>query len=93
MNKNKKRFASEKVAMLRMRDLFSFKYDIRQILEDTSMNEDAANAFIANLITKGSRGSIVEAKEYVKELAEKGVFVDNISDRICTVLDRNRKYR
>lgn len=92
-NRNKKRINYEKVAMLRMRDLIIFKHHIRQILDESSMNEEVVNAFIANLIAKGSRGSIAEAKEYVKEVTEQGVFTDVISDKICTLLDRNRKYR
>jgi hypothetical protein len=79
--------------MLQMRDHDSFEYDIRHILEDASMGEDETNAFIANLITKGSRRSIAEAKEYVIELSKKGVFPNSVSDKICTLLDRNRKYR
>jgi hypothetical protein len=93
VNRNKKRFEYQRVAMLQMRDLATFKYFIREILEDSSMDQEAVNAFIANLITKGSRNSLMEAKEYVKELAEKGVFADETSDKICTLLDRNRKYR
>lgn len=92
-NRNRKRVNSEKVAMLRMRDLIVFKHNIRQILDDSSMNEEVVNAFIANLIAKGSRGSIAEAKEYVKEVTEQGVLADTTSEKICTLLDRNRKYR
>ena len=92
-NRNRRHVETEKVAMLRMRYLIVFKYNIRQILQESSMDEEPRNAFIANVIAKGSRISLVDAKEYVRDLSEQGVFDSDISDRICILLDRNRKYR
>lgn len=91
--KNKRRPDYEKVAMLNLSSLSRFKYHLRRILEDSSMNEDFTNAFIANLITKGSRGSLKEAKDYVRSLSDQGIFKDKTSEEICTLLDRNRKFR
>ena len=92
-NRNRRRLVTEKVAMLRMRDLIVFKYNIRQILDESSLDEMTVNAFVANLVTKASRGSIAEAKEYVKEITEQGVLSDDIAKRVLYLLDRNRKYR
>jgi hypothetical protein len=91
--KNKYRSDYQKEEKLNLRYLSVFKNLLRRILEDSSMNEDFTNAFIANLITKGSRGSLREAKDYVRSLADQGIFKDETSEEICMLLDRNRKYR
>lgn len=91
--KNRNRPDYEKEPMLNLRHLDSFKYYLRQIMEESSMNDDFTNAFIANLITKGSRESLKAAKDYVRSLAKKGVFMEKTSEEICLLLDRNRKYR
>jgi hypothetical protein len=92
-NRRKRFNNSEKVAMLHVRHLTVLEYDIRQILDDLELDEKTTNAFMANLITKGSRGSLLEAKEYVKDLTDEGVLTKDVSDRILALLDRNRKYR
>lgn len=91
--KNKYRPNHQKEAMLNLRYLSRFKFQLRLIMEESSMNEDFKNSFIANLITKGSRGSLNEAKDYVRSLADQGIFKDETSNEILLLLDRNRKYR
>ena len=91
--KNRGRPDYEKEAMLNLRHLDSFKYHLRRILEESSMNEGFTNSFIANLITKGSRDSLKGAKDYVRSLAKQGVFKEDTSEEICQLLDRNRKFR
>ena len=91
--KNKRRPAYQKEAMLNLRYIISFRYHLRHILEDSKMEEDFSNAFIANLITKGSRVSLMEAKDYVRSLTKDGVLTEETSKEILYLLDRNRKYR
>jgi hypothetical protein len=91
--RNKRRHNYEKEAMLNLRNILSFKFLLREILEDSSMNEDFTNAFVANVITKGSRVSLKEAKDYVRSLTKEGVLEKQTSDEILQLLDRNRKYR
>jgi hypothetical protein len=91
--RNKRRQRYEKEAMLNLRNILSFKFLLREILADSSMDEDFTNAFIANIITKGSRVSLKEAKDYVKSMTEEGVLEKQTSDEILHLLDRNRKYR
>ncbi|UCE37571.1 MAG: hypothetical protein JSW00_19310 [Thermoplasmata archaeon] len=91
--RNKYRQNHEKEAMLNLRSRISFEYLLRQILEESSMNEDFTNAFVANLITKGSRGSLAEAKDYVRSLVDQGVMEERTSEDILRLLDKNRKYR
>ena len=91
--RNKRRQNYEKEAMLNLRNIISFKFLLREILAQSSMDEDFTNAFVANLVTKGSRGSLSDAKDYVTTLAKEGVFTQKTSDEICKLLDRYRKYR
>lgn len=91
--KNKKGSDYQKVAMLNLRAITPFKYHLREILGESKLDDDFINAFIANLITKGSRGSLSDAKEYVRDLEKQGVFTNSTSNDICTLLDRHRKYR
>jgi hypothetical protein len=91
--RNKRRQNYEKEAMLNLRNIISFKFLLRETLEGSSMNEDFTNAFVANVITKGSRVSLKEAKNYVKSLTKEGILEERTSDEILQLLDRNRKYR
>jgi len=91
--KNRRKPDYQKVAMLNLRYISSFKFQLKRIMEESSMNEDFTNAFIANLITKGSRGSLNEAMDYVRSLAKEGIFKEDTSKEILLLLDRNRKYR
>lgn len=91
--KNKRRPDYQKEAKLNLRGLDSFRYYLKQILERSSMNEDFTSSFTANLITKGSRVSLSEAKDYVKALAKEGVLEEETSNEICRLLDKYRKYR
>jgi hypothetical protein len=91
--KNRRRPDYQKEAKLNLRNLDSFRYYLKEILERSSMNDDFTNSFTANLITKGSRVSLSEAKDYVNSLAKEGVLEEETSDEICKLLDRYRKYR
>jgi hypothetical protein len=91
--RNRKSSDYQKVAMLNLRAITPFKYHLREILDASKLDEDFINAFIANLITKGSRGSLSEAKDYVRDLEKQGVFTNTTSENICSLLDRHRKYR
>lgn len=91
--RNKHRIEHQKEAMLNLRAIHSFKYYLEPILEESSMNEGFTNAFTANLITKASRVSLREAKEYVRSIADQGIFDEKTSREICDLLDRHRKFR
>jgi hypothetical protein len=91
--RNKRRQNYEKEAMLNLRNIISFKFLLREILAKSSMDEDFTNAFVANIITKGSRVSLKEAKDYVISMTKEGVLEEKTSEEILHLLDRNRKYR
>lgn len=83
----------QRVAMLDLRRENSFNYDLTEIFTNAGFTEEAAAPFIANITTKGSRVSLQEAKEYTKRMLEQAKIEKDTCDRICSLLDRYRKYR
>jgi len=79
--------------MLNMRRVGIFRYDMREILKDSKMDTEIAPSFIANVITKASRVSIQDAKEYAREMERRGFFSREVADDICGLLDRYARYR
>jgi hypothetical protein len=79
--------------MLDIRRETAFNYDITRIFEDAGFTEESAAPFIANITTKGSRVSLVEAKEYTKRMLVENRIDEKTCDAICYLLDRYRKYR
>jgi hypothetical protein len=79
--------------MLNTHRIAPFKYDMNEILSDTSMDPSKASAFLASLIAKSSRISIREAKDFTKIHLESGDLSKEEHDRINRLLDRYSKYR
>lgn len=82
-----------RTTMLNLRRLGSFRYDIRDILAHTDIDEALASAVVANIIAKASRVSVAEAKDYVREVQAQGGLHKDVADDICSLLDRYSKYR
>ena len=82
-----------RITMLNLRRLGSFRYDIRDILAHTDIDEALASAVVANVIAKASRVSIADAKTYVREIQAQGGLHQDVADDICSLLDRYSKYR
>jgi len=85
--------ARTRIAMLNVRRLGVFKYDIRAVLRDTRVDEALASTIVANVIAKASRVSINEAKSYVREVETKGGLQKDASDYICQLLDKYTLWR
>lgn len=92
-NKNKQIKEYERAPMLNLRRLGSFRYDIREVLSRSKVDEALASSVVANTIAKASRVSISEAKSYTREVQAQGGFDKEVSDAICSLLDRYSKYR
>lgn len=84
---------SKRTSMLNLHRLIPFKYDLREIMENSEMDPDMAQTFLANVIAKASRVSIRDAKTYVGDMVDEER-IDSISaDRVCRLLDRYTRYR
>jgi hypothetical protein len=82
-----------RVPMLNLRRINEFKYDLRDAMNNKEMDPTLMQSFLANIIAKASRSSIVEAKQYVRESQTNGVISKDLSDNICYVLDRYTKFQ
>ena len=83
----------KRIAMLDIRRENPFKYEIREIFHDAGFSEETSAPFIANIITKGSRISLNDAKEYTRRMEESNKINKKTCVAICSLLDSYRKYR
>jgi hypothetical protein len=79
--------------MLNMSALPYFKYDLKNLLEKSKMEDNIKNSFVATLISKASRQSIMDAKDYVKEKCGEGMVEEDFLKPLLNLLDRFTKYR
>lgn len=82
-----------RVPMLNLGRVGGFKYDVREVFVESKMDQAYASALLANIIAKASRVSISEAKTYVRSEHTRGAYEKEVSDDICSLLDRYSKYR
>lgn len=71
-----------------------FEYDARKILQDAPIDEDHYKAFLQQVMTRGSRQGIKNAKAFVAEKAnEDGVLTEETSEDLQNLLDKYARYR
>ena len=92
-SKPKTRESTRKQSMLNTHKMAPFKYDLKEILSKTQMDEAKASAMIASLIAKASRVSTREAKDFVKTYVDAGDLTKEEFDRIARLMDRYSKFR
>lgn len=80
-------------AMLNISRLGGFKYDIREIFSECHLDEEIRQSFLANIIAKASRVSILEAKQYIRQKESEGMLSNEVSEDMCDLLDRYSKFR
>ena len=79
--------------MLNVYFLAHFKYDINEILDRSEMDPNRFDLFKANLITKATRNSINDAKDYVDSFVKEGFLDEKSGERIKKLLHRYSKIR
>ena len=84
---------SKKAKMLNMNALPYFKYDLKNLLEKAKMDDNVKNSFVATLWSKASRMSIPEAKDFVKDKCEEGIFDSDMEAKLLRLLDKYSKWR
>lgn len=72
-----------------------FRYDARKVLEQAPVEESHHKAFLQQIITRGARDGVEDAKDYVKQKArEEEAFLDRDSrNDLLDLLDRYATYR
>ncbi len=83
----------QRVAMLDLRRETPFKYDVGEIFDEAGFSVDEARPYIANIVAKGSRISLKEAKDYTKSMLKNEKLTQDTCNKICFLLDKYRKYR
>ncbi len=92
-SRQKPRTQTPRTAMLNLHRLGSFKYDLREILNASPMDKSTIPTVVANIIAKASRVSILETKDYIREMEQQEVLDKIAADDTCTLLDRYSKWR
>ncbi|MBO4798266.1 MAG: hypothetical protein J5494_05800 [Candidatus Methanomethylophilaceae archaeon] len=85
--------STKKQAMLNTRRINPFKYDMNEILGNSSMDPSKASSFLASVIAKSSRVSTKDAKDFVKTFLDSGDLTKEEYDKIIRLLDRYSKFR
>ncbi len=79
--------------MLNTHKLNPFKYDMNEILSQSSMDPTMASSFLATVIAKASRISTRDAKDYAKTFVDEGNLTKDEFDKVSKLMDRYSKYR
>lgn len=79
--------------MLNLGKLDYFNWDLNEIMEISDMDSEKISTFKANLTAKARQRSIKEAKDFVREVEERGDFSKETGDRLCRLLDRYSRVR
>ena len=89
----KKKNVQPLVIMLNDRRLNPFKYDVREVLASSKIEQEQANPLLATLVAVASRSSIREAKEFLDKKKEEEIIDEDVHKAICKLLDRYSKRR
>jgi len=92
-SKPKTRESTRKQSMLNTHKMAPFKYDLKEILSKTQIDEAKASAMLASLIAKASRVSTREAKDFVRTYVDAGDLTKDEFDKIARLMDKYSKFR
>lgn len=79
--------------MLDMRRESHFKYDLRELLLQSTLPPEQLAGFVATVVSKGSRVSTADAKEFVTEKHREKLLTLAEAAAINGLLDRYSKWR
>ncbi len=85
--------SSPRQPMLNTHRITPFKYDMNEVLSQSSMDPTMASSFLATVIAKASRISTYDARDYVKSFLDEGNLSKEESDKINRLLDKYSRYR
>ena len=79
--------------MLNLGKLDYFKYDLNELIEESSIDDEFKSTFKANLMAKARQRSISDAKEYMESVLEKEEINEDTYKKLCKLLDRYTRVR
>jgi hypothetical protein len=84
---------SKRYYMLNRANIDVFRYEMRDILEGSAMDEGYRESFIATVMGKGLQISSDEAKAFVDEVLERGDIDEESAKRVHRTIERHTKRR
>jgi hypothetical protein len=101
--RNNKRFSGESsrrpnneqrlVKKLDLRRTNYFKYDATEVFNSTEIEQKIWNPYLASIVTKASRISIKDAKDYIFKLEDEGLLAKPIASELAQLLDKYKRWR
>lgn len=89
-NKNSK---SPLVSMLDIRRLNYFRYDAKEILETSGVDQKVWAPLLASIVAKAGRSSIKDAQEYLHQMDEEKVLPKKTAEDLIRLLDKYKRFR
>ena len=91
-NSGRNRRAKHQAPTKRVRKLhrgkyMEFKYDVRKILEEESVEEEHRSNVLGQTWAKGERQGVSEAKEFLEEKVTAGIITESCANRIIKLMD------
>ncbi|MDX1611865.1 MAG: hypothetical protein R3185_05810 [Candidatus Thermoplasmatota archaeon] len=91
-NKGGGRQPSQKMLDMGREDYF--RYDAEQILNQAPLDEDHQKAFLQQIVARGSRQGIDEARDFIREKCdEEGLIDADARDQLIRLVGRYSTYR
>jgi hypothetical protein len=79
--------STERTRMLNVHNADVFKFHLTEIMGDSKMSTEQKPTFIANVLLKASRNSIVDAQDYVDGMQKDGLVEPQVAEQIMRLLD------
>ena len=70
-----------------------FRFDLKEILLQSTLPPEQVASFVATVVSKGARQSTMDAKDWVTSKLNEGVIAKAERDAINTLIDRYSKWR
>ena len=64
-----------------------YKYEVRQLLEESGVSEEHRSSLLGSIWAKGERQTVSDAKEYLEDKLSEGIITEVHLSRLCEVID------
>lgn len=90
--RSQKKLKNPKKAMLNMRQVDSFRYELKNILAGMKDLESQGSVY-GSIYSKASNIGIEEAEEFITRKNEEGVFDQELTGKLLDLISRYTRYR
>ena len=85
--KNKPQGPAKRVHKLHRGKYMEFKYDVRRILDEESVEDEHRSNVLGQTWAKGERQGVADAKDFLEEKVSEGIISEACSKRIIKLID------